>query len=75
MRSHSMKNGPGINNKTACVQVDFVLQRSLSNIVVTKFLPTLLLNVIGHAMKYLDKEYFETILTVNLTVMLVLATM
>ena len=71
---YTMRNGI-VNDKRSFVHVDFVLQRSLSNIVVTKFLPTLLLNVIGHAMKYLDKEYFETILTVNLTVMLVLATM
>ena len=57
------------------ITVEFVLQRSLDNILMTTFLPTLLLNIIGHAMRYLDKEYFETSLVVNLTVMLVLATM
>ena len=65
----------GTTDSHAFIQIEFVLQRALNNIFVTKFLPTLLLNIIGHAMKYLDKEYFETILTVNLTVMLALATM
>ena len=70
---HEMLDGG--NGYESFVEVHFVLQRALSNIFVTKFLPTILLNTIGHAMNYLDREYFETILTVNLTVMLVLATM
>ena len=65
----------GGNGYESFAEVHFVLQRALNNIFVTKFLPTILLNTIGHAMNYLDREYFETILTVNLTVMLVLATM
>ena len=70
-RSMKAKN----TERASIIEVEFVLQRSLDNIFVSKFLPTLLLNIIGHAMTFLNEDYFETSLTVNLTVMLVLATM
>ena len=72
---HSRMYDGSESAKDSYITVEFVLQRSLDNILITTFLPTLLLNIIGHAMRYLDKEYFETSLVVNLTVMLVLATM
>ena len=41
----------------------------------TIFLPTILLNIIGHSTNYFKPFFFEAIVTVNLTVLLVLATM
>ena len=41
----------------------------------TIFLPTILLNVIGHATNFFKAFFFEAVVSVNLTVMLVLTTM
>ena len=57
------------------LRVQVYLGRRQMNVLLTVFLPTLLLNIMGHASVYFDKSYFDTIITVNLTVMLVLMTM
>merc|ERR1712013_825658 len=49
-------------------------RRFLSNFL-TIYLPTLLLNIIGHTTVYFKAFFFEAIISVNLTVMLVLTTM
>ena len=49
-------------------------RRILSSIL-TVYLPTVLLNVMGHVTVYFKPFFFEAIITVNLTVMLVLTTM
>ena len=41
----------------------------------TTFLPTILINVIGHMSNYFKKDYFEGIMSMNVTVMLVLTTL
>ena len=41
----------------------------------TVYLPTVLLNVIGHATNFFKPFFFEAVVTVNLTAMLVLTTM
>ena len=41
----------------------------------TTFLPTILINVIGHMSNYFNKDYFEGIMSMNVTVMLVLTTL
>ena len=57
------------------VRVKVVLGRPLLSTLLTTFLPTVLLNVIGHITNYFKPFFFEAVITVNLTVMLVLATM
>ena len=57
------------------VRVTVVLGRRLLSNVLTVYLPTVLLNTIGHATVYFKPFFFEAIITVNLTVMLVLTTM
>ena len=57
------------------LRVQVYLGRRQMNVLLTVFLPTLLLNIMGHASVYFDKSYFDTIITVNLTVMLVLMIM
>ena len=47
---------------------------SLTNIL-TVYVPTVLLNTMGHITVYFKPFFFEAIITVNLTVMLVLTTM
>ena len=57
------------------VVVEFVLIRRLQNIMLTVFLPTLILVVISFVSTLFQTEYFDSIVGVNLTVMLVLVTM
>ena len=57
------------------VRVVVVLGRRLLSNVLTVYMPTILLNVMGHVTVYFKPFFFEAIITVNLTVMLVLTTM
>ena len=57
------------------VRVKIVLGRRLLSVLLTVFLPTILLNIMGHSSVYFQRFFFEAIITVNLTVMLVLTTM
>ena len=57
------------------VRVFVVLGRRLLSNILTTYLPTLLLNIMGHITVYFKPFFFEAIITVNLTVMLVLTTM
>ena len=52
-----------------------VLGRRLLSNILTVYLPTILLNIMGHLTTYFEPYFFEAIITVNLTVMLVLVTM
>ena len=57
------------------VRVDIVLGRRILSNILTVYVPTVLLNLIGHVTVYFKPFFFEAIITVNLTVMLVLTTM
>ena len=57
------------------VRVFIVLGRRLLSNILTVYVPTVLLNVMGHVTVYFKPFFFEAIITVNLTVMLVLTTM
>ena len=57
------------------VRVSLVLGRQLLGVILTAYTPTILLNVIGHSTNYFKSFFFEAVVTVNLTCMLVLATM
>ena len=57
------------------VRVNIILGRRLLSVLLTVFLPTILLNIMGHSSVYFQRFFFEAIITVNLTVMLVLTTM
>ena len=52
-----------------------VLIRRLLGTILTVYIPTLLLITISHMTNYFKPFFFEAVVTVNLTVMLVLATM
>ena len=56
-------------------RVHVVMGRRMLSSILTVYLPTVLLNVMGHVTVYFKPFFFEAIITVNLTVMLVLTTM
>ena len=62
-------------NKGSYVQCIITLGRRLLSIITTTYLPTILLNIIGHITHYFKPFFFESALAVNLTVMLVLTSM
>merc|ERR1712240_498388 len=51
------------------------LGRRLLGVFLTVYFPTVLLNLIGHSTNYFKAFFFEAVVTVNLTCMLVLTTM
>ena len=71
--SYSIKTSHSMG-KTG-VTVSLVLGRRLLGVIMTAYTPTLILNVIGHSANYFKSFFFEAVVTVNLTCMLVLATM
>ena len=64
-----------LDGEKAAIAFQVVLGRRLLGTFLTIFLPTILLNVIGHATNYFKAFFFEAVVSVNLTVMLVLTTM
>ena len=57
------------------VRVSLTLGRRLLGNILTVYVPTLLLNIIGHSTNYFKSFFFEAVVTVNLTCLLVLVTM
>ena len=64
-----------LSSKQKAVIVKITLGRRLLGTFLTVFLPTILLNIIGHTANYFEAFFFESTISVNLTVMLVLTTM
>ena len=64
-----------IGNNQQAVIFKVTLGRRLLGTILTVFLPTILMNVVGHASNYFKPFFFEAVVSVNLTVMLVLTTM
>ena len=61
-----------IGNGQQAVIFKITLGRRLLGTILTVFLPTVLLNVIGHSANYFKAFFFEAVVSVNHTVMLVL---
>ena len=57
------------------VRISITLGRRLLGTFLTVYFPTVLLNVIGHCTNFFKDFFFEAVVTVNLTSMLVLVTM
>ena len=65
-----------IDNKGAeILHVDIYLGRRLLSIILTIFAPTVILNIVGHSSNYFKEFFFEAVISLNVTVMLVLTTM
>ena len=71
----------GIDQKTKRIRgiqhvvVELMLGRRLLSMILTVFTPTVLLNLIGHSSNYFKPFFFESVISLNVTVMLVLTTM
>ena len=52
-----------------------MIQRRLFSLILTTFLPTILMNIIGHMSNYYKEDFFEGLMSMNVTVMLVLTTL
>ena len=61
--------------RTSNVTLKIVIQRRLLSMTLTTFLPTILINIIGHMSNYFSKDFFEGLMAMNVTVMLVLTTL
>ena len=57
------------------VRISVTLGRRLLGVFLTVYFPTVLLNLIGHSTNFFKLFFFEAVVTVNLTCMLVLTTM
>ena len=57
------------------LHVDIYLGRRLLSIILTVFAPTVILNIVGHSSNYFKEFFFEAVISLNVTVMLVLTTM
>ena len=57
------------------LRVEIVIQRRLLSLVLTAFVPTIILNIIGHMSNYFKEMFFEGLMSLNVTVTLVLTTM
>ena len=57
------------------VQISITLGRRLLGTILTVYVPTVLLNIIGHSTNFFKEFFFEAVVTINLTVMLVLVTL
>ena len=62
-------------DKSTSAKVEVTMGRKILGVVLTMYLPTVLMNIVGHSTNYMKKFFFEAQVSVNLTVMLVLTTM
>ena len=62
------------DNRKMGIKMEIVLKRKLTNEIMTTFLPTVLLIFITFITMFFHPFYFEAIVSVNLTVMLVMTT-
>ena len=61
-------------SRSNVVVVSINLQRDLLGIFLTTFVPTIILNLIGHMSNYFCPSYFEAFMSLNVTIMLSLTT-
>ena len=61
--------------RTSNITLQIVIQRRLLSRILNTFLPTILINIIGHMSNYFSKDFFEGVMAMNVTVMLVLTTL
>ena len=54
---------------------EVTIQRRLLSIILTTFLPTLIVNIVGHMSNYFKEFFFEGLISTNVTVLLVITTL
>ena len=66
---------PDVEIRSKLVYDAFFLFFDMLSLILTTFLPTILMDIIGHMSNYYREEFFEGIMAVSVTVMLVLTTL
>ena len=56
------------------LRVEIFVQRRLMSLILTAFLPTIILNIMGHMSNHFKEFFFEGIMSLNVTIMLALTT-
>ena len=56
-------------------EIEVEMGRKILGVILTMYLPSILMNIVGHSTNYMKRFFFEAQVSVNLTVMLVLTTM
>ena len=69
------RQGDKENKNQRFVEIELIFGRRLLSLILTIFLPTILMNIIGHCSNYFKPFFFESVISLNVTVMLVLTTM
>ena len=75
LTEYSIKKINMTAEKKILLRIEIIIQRRLLSLILTAFLPTLILNIIGHMSNYFKEFFFEGLMSLNVTVMLVLTTM
>ena len=57
------------------VFVTIILGRQLLGVVLNIIIPTVVLNIISYSTNFYKEDYFETVIAINLTTMLVIVTL
>ena len=63
------------DEKIQKVQVEIILGRQLFGVLMNVFIPTIVLGLISYSTNFYKDEYFETVIAINLTTMLVIVTL
>ena len=63
------------NEDLKYVYVEIVLGRQLLGVLLNIIIPTIVLNLISYSTNFYKDDYFETIIAINLTTMLVIVTL
>ena len=64
-----------LDNKLDGVNIKLILRRRINNAILTIYLPTILILIIFYATNFFKDFFFEAVVTVNLTSLLVLTTL
>merc|ERR1719219_1675351 len=63
------------SKKTQEIHVEITLGRQLLGVILNVIIPTLVLNLISYSTNFYKDSYFETVIAINLTTMLVMVTL
>ena len=75
LRDYTIRKASMSRVNDARLQVEFTIDRRLISLILTTFLPTIILNTIGHMSNYFNEHSFDAYMSLNVTVMLALTTM
>lgn len=75
LRDYAVRNTSMSRVNDGRLQVEIKTDRKLISLILTTFIPTIILNTIGHMSNYFNDNSFDIYMSLNVTVMLALTTM